>query len=104
MGICDCGFTADECGTNHCMRKKIHLAGMTPGSKWPEGAPISKDFMTTGDGTGNGRTTKPELTGSPSGTPQGAGNFSERWEIGKNGWDASDEACLMEWMTNYAEH
>lgn len=37
MGICDCGFTADECGTNHCMRKKIHLAGMTPGSKWPEG-------------------------------------------------------------------
>jgi hypothetical protein len=35
MGVCDCGFTADECGTNPCMRKKIHLAGLTPGSKWP---------------------------------------------------------------------
>jgi hypothetical protein len=35
MGICDCGFAADACGTNPCMRKKIHLAGLTPGSKWP---------------------------------------------------------------------
>lgn len=50
---------------------------------------------TTGNGTGNGRTIKPELTGSPSGTPHGAGDFvppAERWVVGKNGWDASDEA------------
>jgi hypothetical protein len=50
---------------------------------------------TTGNGTGNGRTIKPELTGSPSGTPHGAGVFvppAGRWVVGKNGWDASDEA------------
>lgn len=35
MGTCDCGFPADECGANPCMRKKVHLAGLTPESKWP---------------------------------------------------------------------
>lgn len=35
IGTCDCGFSADECGANPCMRKKVHLAGLTPESKWP---------------------------------------------------------------------
>lgn len=89
---CDCGFSAEVCATNRCLRKKTHLAGMTPGSQWPDtGTPT---IQITGDGTGNGRTTKPELTGSPSGTPQRVGDFippDERWVVGKNGWDASDE-------------
>lgn len=38
---CECGFNAETCATNPCLRKKIHLAGMTPGSKWPDGAPIA---------------------------------------------------------------
>ncbi len=56
---CECGFSRDDCVTNPCLRKKVHLAGLTPGSKWPEGAPVSP---------------------------------AERWKVGKNGWDASDEA------------
>jgi hypothetical protein len=32
---CDCGFSAEDCATNPCVRKKVHLAGMTPNSKWP---------------------------------------------------------------------
>lgn len=91
---CECGFSRDACAANPCLRKKAHLAGLTPGSRWPEGAPISQDSKTTGDGTRNGRTTQPELTGSPCGTPQGAGGFiapADRWVVGKNGWDAADE-------------
>jgi hypothetical protein len=91
---CECGVSRDECAANLCLRKKVHLAGLTPGSRWPEGAPISQDSKTTGDGTRNGRTTQPELTGSPCGTPQGAGGFiapADRWVVGKNGWDAADE-------------
>ena len=90
---CDCGFSAEVCATNPCLRKKTHLAGMTPGSQWPDTG--SQPLQITGDGTGNGRTTKPELTGSPCGTPQGTGDFippTDRWVVGKNGWDASDEA------------
>jgi hypothetical protein len=41
VGICDCGFPADICAGNPCYRKKVHLAGLTPGSKWPEGATIA---------------------------------------------------------------
>jgi hypothetical protein len=46
---CDCGFAAEHCGTNPCQRKKVHLAGLTPGSKWPwTGArPLSRDNLTT---------------------------------------------------------
>ena len=83
---CECGFSRDACAANPCLRKKVHLAGLTPGSRWPEGAPISQDSKTTGDGTRNGRTTQPELTGSPCGTPQGAGGFiapADRWVVGK---------------------
>ncbi|MET4187663.1 hypothetical protein ABIB86_000388 [Bradyrhizobium sp. JR1.7] len=39
---CECGFAKEACATNLCMRKKVHLAGLTPGSKWPEGAPIGE--------------------------------------------------------------
>jgi hypothetical protein len=39
---CECGFSREVCATNPCMRKKVHLAGLTPGSKWPEGAPIGE--------------------------------------------------------------
>ena len=94
VATCECGFAREVCATNPCMRKKIHLARLTPDSKWPEAAPISQDSKITGDGTRNGRTTKPELTGSPCGTPQRAGDFiapADRWEVGKNGWDAADE-------------
>jgi hypothetical protein len=38
VGTCDCGFAPDICATNSCLRKKIHLAGLTPGSKWPNTA------------------------------------------------------------------
>lgn len=58
---CECGFSRDACATNPCLRKKVHLAGLTPGSKWPEGAPVGESVRA-------------------------------RWEVGKNGWDASDEA------------
>lgn len=37
---CACGFSPEECLPNPCLRKKQHLAGLTPGSKWPEGAPV----------------------------------------------------------------
>lgn len=37
---CECGFKIDACATNLCHRKKVHLAGLTPGSKWPDGAPV----------------------------------------------------------------
>lgn len=36
---CECGLAPEQCAPNPCLRKKIHLAGLTPGSKWPEGAP-----------------------------------------------------------------
>lgn len=39
---CECGFIVEVCATNPCMRKKVHLAGLTPGSKWPEAAPLGK--------------------------------------------------------------
>jgi hypothetical protein len=80
---CECGFVPDACAANLCLRKKTHLAGLLPGSNWPNTGSAGNATETTGDGTGNGRTTKPELTGSPSGTPQGAGNFSERWALEK---------------------
>ncbi len=38
---CECGFSTEVCATNPCMRKKVHLAGLTPDSKWPDGAPIA---------------------------------------------------------------
>ncbi len=58
---CECGFSRDDCVTNPCLRKKVHLAGLMPGSKWPEGAPVGEPVRA-------------------------------RWKVGKNGWDASDEA------------
>lgn len=62
---CDCGFSAEVCATNPCMRKKVHRAGLTPGSKWPD-------------------------TGSPSVSRSSAGNWEddpasdERWTAGCN--------------------
>lgn len=32
---CDCGFSAETCAQNPCQRKKVHLARLTPNSKWP---------------------------------------------------------------------
>lgn len=32
---CDCGFTAETCAETSCLRKNIHRAGLTAGSKWP---------------------------------------------------------------------
>ena len=37
---CECGFRVEDCAPNPCLRKKVHLAGMTPGSEWPNGVPI----------------------------------------------------------------
>lgn len=42
---CECGFAREACATNHCLRKQIHLAGLTPGSKWPDGAPIANPLL-----------------------------------------------------------
>lgn len=44
---CECGFSVEVCATNPCMRKKVHSAGLTPGSKWPEAAPIGKRIEDT---------------------------------------------------------
>jgi hypothetical protein len=44
---CECGFTVEVCATNLCMRKKVHSAGLTPGSKWPEPAPIRNRIKDT---------------------------------------------------------
>lgn len=38
---CACGFSAEKCAPNPCLRKMEHIAGITPGSVWPEGAPLN---------------------------------------------------------------
>lgn len=38
---CECGFETEVCATNPCMRKKAHLAGLTPDSHWPKGALVA---------------------------------------------------------------
>jgi hypothetical protein len=41
---CDCGFSAEVCKTNPCMRKKMATSGLNPDAKYPNvGSPSSVD-------------------------------------------------------------
>jgi hypothetical protein len=60
---CECGFSTEVCATNPCYRKQAHLAGLTPGSKWPDGAPI---------GTAPAKNTDREIWRGPD---EGGGDF-----------------------------
>jgi hypothetical protein len=42
---CECGFSIDACAANPCLRKKVHLAGLTQGSQWPKNAPLSAEEL-----------------------------------------------------------
>ncbi len=33
---CDCGFSAEACAANHCMRKKLATSGLKPDAKYPD--------------------------------------------------------------------